>query len=583
MHQIKRNAYLRAVNMACQIFLGRTAVFSCVLLYVLTGNSLAPEYVYVLSSFYEIIRLGSVIFLPLGMTMFGETITSVKRIQDFLTKPELTVDLNSPGFGITMDKICVKWDKSSPENTLTDVTLSIKPKQLAAVVGPVGSGKSTLLQVILKEIPLLQGSLQVGGSISYASQQPWLFGGSVRDNILFGEALDKHKYDEIVRACALEHDFAVLPFGDRTLVGERGVMLSGGQKARINLARAVYKDADLYLLDDPLSAVDAHVGKQLFDNCIKYYLRNKSTVLVTHQLQYLGGADVIHLMENGKLTTSGSYQELKESDNEFLKLLESQGSDETVDKAKDEVVVDEEVENEPVAVKESQGDGVVSNQVYRDYFQAGGTVVVSVVMILLHVMVQLSGNGTDYFLSFWVNLEQERNDTDVGTLSSDSCLYLYSGLVVFLIIIALTCSLLFFRFCMITSTNLHNKMFTKIVRAPMRFFNTNPSGRILNRFSRDIGLIDESLPLSLMDTIEIALNVVAITVIISIINPWILIPTVVMFALFYYYRIIFLASSRNLKRIEGISEYSQVFDNGTTPHFQLVAPSTPTLPARLRV
>jgi ATP-binding cassette subfamily C (CFTR/MRP) protein 4 len=288
-------------------------------------------------------------------------------------------------------------------------------------------------------------------------------------------------------------------------------------------------------------------------------------------------------MENGKLTTSGSYQELKESDNEFLKLLESQGSDETVDKAKDEVVVDEEVENEPVAVKESQGDGVVSNRVYRDYFQAGGTVVVSVVMILLHVVVQLSGNGTDYFLSFWVNLEQERNDTDVGTLSSDSCLYLYSGLVVFLVIIALTCSLLFFRFCMITSTNLHNKMFTKIVRAPMRFFNTNPSGRILNRFSRDIGLIDESLPLSLMDTIEIALNVVAITVIISIINPWILIPTVVMFALFYYYRIIFLASSRNLKRIEGISEYSQVFDNGTTPHFQLAAPSTPTLPARLRV
>jgi ATP-binding cassette subfamily C (CFTR/MRP) protein 4 len=130
------------------------------------------------------------------------------------------------------------------------------------------------------------------------------------------------KYQQVIKVCALERDFSLFPYGDRTIVGERGVMLSGGQKARINLARAIYKEADIYLLDDPLSAVDAHVGKQLFDNCISGYLKNKCTVLVTHQIQYLSNVDRIYLLEEGKVTTSGTYEELRNSGGEFVKLLE---------------------------------------------------------------------------------------------------------------------------------------------------------------------------------------------------------------------------------------------------------------------
>lgn len=173
------------------------------------------------------------------------------------------------------------------------------PGQLLAVIGPVGGGKSSLLHVILQELPLSEGTLKVNGEISYASQEPWLFAGTVRQNILFGLPMDKQRYNTVVKKCALERDFTLLPYGDRTIVGDRGVSLSGGQRARINLARAVYKEADIYLLDDPLSAVDTHVGKQLFKQCITGYLKNKIVILVTHQIQYLQELDNILYLEEG--------------------------------------------------------------------------------------------------------------------------------------------------------------------------------------------------------------------------------------------------------------------------------------------
>lgn len=154
------------------------------------------------------------------------------------------------------------------------------------------------MQLILGELELKTGDIQIKGNISYAAQEPWLFTGSVKQNITFGQPWDGVRYKEVVRVCALEPDFAQLPYGDRTIVGERGVSLSGGQRARVNLARAVYKKADIYLLDDPLSAVDAHVGRHLFDDCIIGFLRNKAVLLVTHQLQYLTQANNILILNN---------------------------------------------------------------------------------------------------------------------------------------------------------------------------------------------------------------------------------------------------------------------------------------------
>lgn len=199
-------------------------------------------------------------------------------------------------------KIRASWTSHSITDTLNNFTVTIKPGSLCAIVGPVGAGKSSFLQLLLGELIPHSGTVNVNGAISYASQEPWLFVSSVRNNILFGQPYDRERYKKVVRVCALERDFDQLPYGDKTLVGERGVSLSGGQRARINLARAVYRRADVYLLDDPLSAVDTHVGKHLFDECVTHYLANKTRVLITHQVQFLRNADIIILINNVSMT-----------------------------------------------------------------------------------------------------------------------------------------------------------------------------------------------------------------------------------------------------------------------------------------
>ena len=579
--QIRGSSYLKAINVSFIIFLNRAAIYFCVLTYVLTGNTLKAEYVYVVTSFYSILRQSLTMFLPRAITLLAETNVSVKRVQKFLCygeiKPDKPVPDNyenaKPEIGVSMSDVSVKWVSSSEDNTLNDINFNVGPGQLIGVVGPVGSGKSTLLHIILKEIELTKGTLDVGGRISYAAQEPWLFAASIRQNILFGTEMDTKRYQEVIKVCALERDFSLFPYGDRTIVGERGVMLSGGQKARINLARAVYKDADIYLLDDPLSAVDTHVGKQLFDDCISGYLRHKCTILVTHQLQYLHNVDRIYLLEHGTITTSGTYNELRNSGGEFVKLLEEMSNPDEDEEKKKTAVVQKlkslkslEKGDKPVEVKEHRSTGTLSKKIYLRYLKAGGNYFVSIFILLLFVLAQGAGSASDLFITFWVNLEQERlgqskNDTEVTEswqsrfFTPDICIYIHSFIIIFLIIITLTRSLSFFKVCMKASKNLHNNMFANIVNATMRFFNTNPSGRILNRFSKDMGSIDETLPQSITDTLQVGLNVFAITMVLSSINPWIIIPTVIIFVIFYLYKVVFLATSRNLKRMEGTSEY----------------------------
>lgn len=211
------------------------------------------------------------------------------------------------------------WERSESHqvNGIFDLNLELKPG-LCAIVGQVGSGKSTLLNIILGELELDSGTVTVNGSISYASQEPWLFGGTVRSNIIFVEDFDAHRYSKVVEVCALERDFKLLPQGDATIVGEQGSSLSGGQKARINLARAIYKRSDIYLLDDPLSAVDTHVGKHIFERCIEGFLADKICVLVTHQLQYLKNVDHVVLMKNGKIEAEGPFETLQSLNKESL-------------------------------------------------------------------------------------------------------------------------------------------------------------------------------------------------------------------------------------------------------------------------
>ena len=230
--------------------------------------------------------------------------------------------------GVSLENATALWEirDGAVGMGIKNINLKIGENQLCAVVGQVGSGKTTLLQVILRELDIDSGHISINGVVSYASQEAWLFEGTIRNNIVFIDEYDEKRYKEVVRVCCLERDFKLLPYGDSTVVGERGISLSGGQKARVNLARAIYKQADIYLLDDPLSAVDTHVGKHIFDNCIKKYLSNKICILVTHQLQYLKKVKHLVIMNGGKIEAQGSYDHLK--NNQIDSLLSIQSPDE---------------------------------------------------------------------------------------------------------------------------------------------------------------------------------------------------------------------------------------------------------------
>ncbi|XP_018045492.1 PREDICTED: probable multidrug resistance-associated protein lethal(2)03659 [Atta colombica] len=459
-----------------------------------------------------------------------------------------------------------------------------RDNMICAIEHNVGTGKSSLLNVILKELRLQEGSIQVNGKIAYASQEPWLFAGSVRQNILFGRKMDQVRYDRVTKVCQLKKDFSLLPYGDKTIVGERGISLSGGQRARINLARAVYADADIFLMDDPLSAVDAHVGKHMFDECIDKYLRGKTRILVTHQLQYLRDVDRIIVLKDGTIQAEGTYDELGSMGVDFGRLLENQTktdeksshpSSAPVSRSNSRTasisslssfMTNDTSKQEPDEVAETRTVGTVSGEVYTSYLRAGGNWCVIAIVTMLCILTQLAASGGDFFLAQWVNIEEHyMNQTDDGVVEDSKspltrmqCIYIFSGLTVLTICITLIRSWAFFWTCMRASMRLHDRMFRSISRATMRFFNTNTSGRVLNRFSKDVGAVDEMLPTALIDCLQIGLALLGIIIVVAIANTWLLIPTTLVGIVFYYLRIFYLATSRSVKRLEGITR-SPVF------------------------
>lgn len=281
---IAKGYYIRATLLSL-VFLPSFAVFATLVMYVMMGNSITAVKAFVTIAYFNYVRASLVEFWPMAVTSVAEGWVSLKRVEEFLMQKishkstkqlrKKSVRIHSLQRGIFMRSATAYWNQDEENNSvgIVSVDLEIEKESLVAVIGQVGSGKTTLLEVILKELPLIDGDLDVTGTVSYAAQQAWIFEGSVKSNILFTEKFDDKRYKNVLHICALERDLELFPHGDETIVGDRGISLSGGQKARINLARAIYKKADIYLLDDPLSAVDAHVGKHIFEKCIKEFLK----------------------------------------------------------------------------------------------------------------------------------------------------------------------------------------------------------------------------------------------------------------------------------------------------------------------
>ncbi|XP_057653035.1 ATP-binding cassette subfamily C member 4-like isoform X9 [Diorhabda carinulata] len=315
-------SYLRGVVSSCFVFLEKTALALTVICYVGSGHRITAEKVFSIAQAYGILHISLSVLLPEAMTRRSETSTSVERLRDFLLLDEKPHGAIEPMIktGIIVTEVDASWTNQT--KTLTDLSVQIPRGCLCAVIGPTGAGKSSLLHLLLGELAAKSGRIQLGGHVSYCSQEAWLSNSTVRGNITFGNPYDERCYDKIVKVCDLGVDFERLPRGDRTVCDERGgVSLSGGQRAKIHLARAVYKQADIYLLDDPLSAVDARVGKLLFEECILKYLKGKTRILVTRQLEHLKAADFVVVLNEGKIEATGTFRELCKSKIDFTEML----------------------------------------------------------------------------------------------------------------------------------------------------------------------------------------------------------------------------------------------------------------------
>ncbi|XP_076243243.1 ATP-binding cassette sub-family C member 4 [Calliopsis andreniformis] len=497
---------------------------------------------------------------------------------------------------VKMVNLTTKWELGQSENTLDTLNLEIEKGKLYAVIGMVGSGKSSFLSAILGEISVVEGYVKVNGTLSYAGQEAWVFGATVRQNILFGQPYERHRYQRVVKACSLLRDFKQFPQGDQTVVGERGSSLSGGQKARINLARSLYRQADIYLLDDPLSAVDTHVSKHLFEECMQRYLAGKTRILATHQLQYVKNVDSIILIDQGKATLFSNYQDLLNERPEYCELLaaETEANDDSsleksvmkrqfstsstrsrTPEASTGGTDDEEEDEDPENLQdglEGTSRGVVKGPIFVKYFQTGANMCLASTILFLFICTQCSVSLNDYFVPILVTAEETRhyllkearnstNNTSIDTSELEpinNYLYIYTAIVVGVFCIGITRSFIFYKVCIMCSQKLHDMAFNALIRTGMRFFDTNPSGRILNRFSKDMGAIDELLPKAILDAGQICMMMFGSLVVSCVVNPLFLIPIVFLGTVFYWIRKVFLKTSKNIKRMEGMTR-SPVF------------------------
>ncbi|CAH1738397.1 unnamed protein product [Aphis gossypii] len=599
---IKKSSYINRILSAFFYFNTRLALFVTLFTYILLGNYITASKVFIITSYYDILKRGLIVTIPVAISSGAELLVTVKRIEDFLLKEEKNRQPNNfmkatagtnnktinekindengteqlSRFGVTFINVSAKWTASQANNTLENIHLIIKPNRLVAIVGQVGAGKSSLLQAILQELPLIKGSISVRGVVSYASQEPWLFAGSVKQNILFGSPMDKKRYDKVIEVCALKLDLEQFFHGDRTIVGEKGISLSGGQKSRINLSRAIYKQADIYLLDDPLSAVDTEVGKHLFEKCINDYLKEKTCILITHQIQYLINVEHIVIMENAKILAEGSYKQLRESGSYFTKNIEY--SSETsilsnvIDKTSADIVVkystnegsqkqnlnpvtssikeiktiNKEHTSQPVELVETHSTKNNALGVFFKYIFSGRNYFKVLALISFCILTQVLSSGADYWITDWIHLEENvfqtinssKSINSSATVLSDelltsfsasrkSCIIIFVVLTFSIIITAVVQSTLFVSVCTEASMSLHNRMFISITRATMDFLSKTPTGRILNRFSKDLGLVDEMLPSILVRFLQIGMSTIGIVTVIGIVNPYLILPSIV--------------------------------------------------------
>ncbi|XP_016521501.1 multidrug resistance-associated protein 1 [Poecilia formosa] len=593
---LKKTAYLGAMSTftwVCAPFLVALSTFA---VYVLIDdqNVLDAQKAFVSLALFNILRF-PLNMLPMVISSIVQVSVSLKRLRVFLSHEELQEDsvehktmAGSPHSISIVDGI-FRWSRAESP-TLKRLNVCIPEGSLVAVVGHVGSGKSSLLSALLGEMDKVEGSVVVKGSVAYVPQQAWIQNSTLKENIMFGQKRREDWYNHVVEVCALQPDLEILPAGDETEIGEKGVNLSGGQKQRVSLARAVYCDRAVYLLDDPLSAVDAHVGKHIFDYVIgpRGILRDKTRVLVTHGLSFLPQTDLILVMVDGEITEVGSYQELMVQEGAFAEFLRTYATvDQTEDgdfktapksgskavengdlpaliggpavktesqkphKTDDARELNKKTKN-PEMGKLTEADkastGRVKLSVFWAYLKAIGVLLscISLLLFLTHHLVSLFSN---YWLSLWTD-DLVVNGTQPYRLRR---LAVYGGFGLTQGVAVFGYSLSMSIGGIMASRYLHQSLLYDVLRSPMSFFEKTPSGNLVNRFAKEMDTIDSVIPSIIKMFMGSLFNVLGSCVIILFATPLVAIIIPFLGLLYFFVQRFYVATSRQLKRLESVS------------------------------
>ncbi|KAL4706573.1 hypothetical protein ACJJTC_015771, partial [Scirpophaga incertulas] len=554
MNVLKQTAYLNSATSfiwSCAPFLVSLMSFGCFVL-VNDSKALDAKTAFVALSLFNILRF-PLSMLPNVISNIVQTSVGIKRLNKFMNCDELDEnavdhDPKEPN-PLVIENGIFSWGEKDSDPILKNINLQVPRGSLVAVVGAVGSGKSSLLSALLGEMNKVSGRINITGEIAYVPQQAWIQNATLQDNILFGKALDKNRYNTVITVCALKPDFEVLPGGDQTEIGEKGINLSGGQKQRVSLARAVYYDADIYYLDDPLSAVDSHVGKHIFEKVIgpNGMLKGKTRVWVTHNVSYLAQTDLVLVLRDGEISEAGTYQQLLEKKGAFAEFLLHHLSDaertspEELDEIKQQLetklgtefqsklqrarsLSESNSESEHAtgdrsgSVKRRTPEGATANElkeksklieaekaetgsvkwsVYKHYLMSVG-VLASVVTVLMNLILQVFQVGSNYWLAEWSNDEKMIVDGVVDKSRRDLYLGVYGGLGIGQVVSVSVSSLALYLGALGAARALHAALLGGVLRAPtIGFFDCTPVGRVLNRFSKDVDVLDNVLPMTL--------------------------------------------------------------------------------------
>ncbi|KAK3559875.1 hypothetical protein QTP86_026191, partial [Hemibagrus guttatus] len=619
---LRKSGYLSALSVVAWTsapFLVSLTTFA-VYVNVDKSNILDAEKAFVSLSLFNILRF-PLNMLPQVISSVMQASVSLKRIQHFLSHDELdpeSVDRKPAAseHAVTVVNGKFSWAKKDPP-ALQNINVMVPQGSLLAVVGHVGCGKTSLLSALLGEMEKVDGHISIKGSVAYVPQQAWIQNATLRDNILFGRPYVEDKYRRVLDACALTPDLDVLPGGDQTEIGERGINLSGGQRQRVSVARALYSEADIYLLDDPLSAVDAHVAKHIFDNVIgpEGALRQKTRLLVTHSISFLPQVDNIMVLVEGRVSEMGSYQVLLNENGAFAEFLRNYTLEDIMeDDEVTEVLIDEEelfpddalsihtdmvdqepavnearrqfmrqisimsndMENtraksvrkrrfserrhgEPLQEKkdskvekliqaETSETGRVKLKVYWEYVKAVGPLM-SLLICLLYAAQSAAAIVANIWLTVWTN--DTRESTREDNIPMRVGVYAALGITQGLLVMSSSFTLALGKIQ--AARKLHQGLLDNKFHTPQSFFDTTPIGRIINRFSKDIYVIDEALPSTILMFLGTFFTSLSTVIVIISSTPVFAVVIGPLALIYFFVQRFYVATSRQLKRMESVS------------------------------